>query len=178
MKANNFCDRRELAKEVVELLMTAADGAKFLIDASDQLIFYVEIAHLFGTLGYQWKAAFFSGQVAQLYLQQEDCLSAKSLTNKEMGSSSADIGKVHLNLVVALFESQWSTQQMVVLRVILMSYVRGGDPLVAWSVAAVYCNLITLSSPLLDKMALQVHFQIQHRGFHQEHAVSILFYPS
>ncbi|KAF6159135.1 hypothetical protein GIB67_032752 [Kingdonia uniflora] len=69
LKVNNFCDRQELAKEVVELLMTFVDGAKSLIDANDRLILYVEIAHLFGTLGYQQKAAFFSRQVAQLYLQ-------------------------------------------------------------------------------------------------------------
>ncbi|KAF6147422.1 hypothetical protein GIB67_016779 [Kingdonia uniflora] len=159
LKLARFLCRRELAKEVVELLMTAADGAKSLIDASDRLILYVEIARLFGTLGYQRKAAFFSRQVAQLYLQQEDCLSAisamqvlamttkayrvqsrstifKSLSNKEMGSSSADVGKVHLNSVVALFESQWSTLQMVVLREILLSSVRAGDPLAAWSAAA------------------------------------------
>ncbi|KAF6135468.1 hypothetical protein GIB67_015321 [Kingdonia uniflora] len=53
-----------------------------------------------------------------------------------MGSSSADIGKVHLNSVVALFESQWSTPQMVVLRDILLSSVRVGDPLARWSAAA------------------------------------------
>ncbi|KAF6144725.1 hypothetical protein GIB67_017744 [Kingdonia uniflora] len=64
LKANNFCDRQELAKDIVELLMTAADGAKFLIDASDRLILYVEIARLFGTFGYQQKDAFFPGQVA------------------------------------------------------------------------------------------------------------------
>lgn len=72
-----FC-RRELAKEVVELLTSAADGAKSLIDASDKLILYVEIARLYGTLGYQRKAAFFSRQVAQLYLQQENRLAAIS----------------------------------------------------------------------------------------------------
>ncbi|OVA14814.1 TRAPP II complex [Macleaya cordata] len=75
-----FCvfAKQDLAKEVVELLMTAADGANSLIDASDRLILYVEIARLFGTLGYQRKAAFFSRQVAQLYLQQDDCLAAIS----------------------------------------------------------------------------------------------------
>lgn len=35
-------------------------------------ILYIEIARLFGTLDYQRKAAFFSRQVAQLYLQQEN----------------------------------------------------------------------------------------------------------
>lgn len=71
-------DRSELAREVAELLTTAADGAKSLIDASDRLILFVEIARLFGTLGYQRKAAFFSRQVAQLYLQQENRLAAIS----------------------------------------------------------------------------------------------------
>lgn len=70
--------RRELAKEVVELLTSAADGAKSLIDASDKLILYVEIARLFGMLGYQRKAAFFSRQVAQLYFRQENRLAAIS----------------------------------------------------------------------------------------------------
>lgn len=73
-----LCFRRELAKEVVELLTSAADGAKSLIDASDRLILYIEIARLYGTLGYHRKAAFFSRQVAQLYLQQENNLASIS----------------------------------------------------------------------------------------------------
>lgn len=60
------------------MLTTAADGAKSLIDASDRLILYIEIARLYGSLGYQRKAAFFSRQVAQLYLQQENRLAAIS----------------------------------------------------------------------------------------------------
>ncbi|XP_043720168.1 trafficking protein particle complex II-specific subunit 120 homolog isoform X2 [Telopea speciosissima] len=157
LKLARFLCRRELAKEVVELLMTAADGAKSLIDASDRLILYVEIARLFGALGYQRKAAFFSRQVAQLYLQQDNSLAAISamqvlaLTTKayrvqsraisskspnEIGSTHADTGKMHPQSVVSLFESQWSTLQMVVLREILMSSIRAGDPLSAWSAAA------------------------------------------
>ena len=62
----------------MELLTSAADGAKSLIDASDRLILFVEIARLYGTLGYQRKAAFFSRQIAQLYLQQENKLAAIS----------------------------------------------------------------------------------------------------
>lgn len=62
----------------MELLTNAADGAKSLIDASDRLVLYVEIARLYGTLGYQRKAAFFSRQVAQLYLQQDNRLAAIS----------------------------------------------------------------------------------------------------
>ena len=60
------------------MLTSAADGAKSLIDATDRLVLYVEIARLFGTLGYHRKAAFFSRQVAQLYLQQDNRLAAIS----------------------------------------------------------------------------------------------------
>lgn len=60
------------------MLTNAADGAKSLIDASDRLILFIEIARLYGTLGYQRKAAFFSRQVAQLYLQQENRVAAIS----------------------------------------------------------------------------------------------------
>lgn len=59
LKLARFLCRREIAKEVVELLMGAADGAKALIDASDRLVLNVEIARLFGALGYERKAAFF-----------------------------------------------------------------------------------------------------------------------
>ncbi|KAF5193874.1 Trafficking protein particle complex ii [Thalictrum thalictroides] len=160
LKLARFLCRGEHAKEVVELLTTAADGAKSLIDASDRLILYVEIARLFGTLGYQRKAAFFSRQVAQLYLQQDDCWAAisamqvlamttkayrvqsratnsKSLSSSyENGLGHGDIGKMQPQSIVSLFESQWSTLQMVVLREILLSSVRAGDPLAAWSAAA------------------------------------------
>ncbi|KAL8244468.1 hypothetical protein R6Q59_010726 [Mikania micrantha] len=159
LKLARFLCRRELAKEVVELLTAAADGAKSLIDASDRLILYIEIARLYGTLGYHRKAAFFSRLVAQLYMQQENNLAAISamqvlaLTTKayrvqsrasipkhsvfnDVESSIGDGGKMHHHLVVSLFESQWSTLQMVVLKEILLSAVRAGDPLSAWSAAA------------------------------------------
>ena len=100
-----FC-RRELAKEVVELLTAAADGAKSLIDASDRLILYVEIARLYGSLGYERKAAFFSRQVALLYLQQENRLAAISamqvlaLTTKAYRvQSSASVSKFSVTKV-------------------------------------------------------------------------------
>ncbi|XP_004290928.1 PREDICTED: trafficking protein particle complex II-specific subunit 120 homolog isoform X2 [Fragaria vesca subsp. vesca] len=159
LKLARFLCRRELAKEVVELLTNAADGAKSLIDASDRLVLYVEIARLYGTLGYQRKAAFFSRQVAQLYLQQDNRLAAISAMqvlamttkayrvqskasvledslSKETGSGLAESGKILHQSVVSLFESQWSTLQMVVLREILLSAVRAGDPLAAWGAAA------------------------------------------
>ncbi|KAI5014379.1 hypothetical protein ZWY2020_055769 [Hordeum vulgare] len=162
LKLARYLCRREVAKEVSDLLMGAADGAKALIDASDRLILYIEIARLFGSLGYKRKAAFFSRQVAQLYLQQDNAYAAMSAmqvltmtTNayhvqsrktskpdhaslKELGASNsnADSGKAHSQSVVSLFESQWSTLQMVVLREILMSSIRAADPLTSWSAAA------------------------------------------
>ncbi|KAJ8751699.1 hypothetical protein K2173_025866 [Erythroxylum novogranatense] len=163
LKLARFLCRRELAKEVVELLTSAADGAKSLIDANDRLILYVEVARLFGTLGYQRKAAFFSRQVAQLYLQQDNRLAAISalqvlaMTTKayriqsraslsNTGTNHSDIGKFHHQSVVSLFESQWSMLQMVVLREILLSAVRAVDPLAAWSAAA---RLIRSYYPLI-----------------------------
>ncbi|KAJ7966233.1 trafficking protein particle complex II-specific subunit 120-like [Quillaja saponaria] len=160
LKLARFLCRRELTKEVVELLTSAADGAKSLIDASDRLILYVEVARLYGTLGYQRKAAFFSRLVAQLYLQQDNRMAAisamqvlamttkayhvqsrasileHSFQDKQNGSNNADSGKMHHQSAVSLFESQWSKLQMVVLRDILISAVRAGDPLAAWSAAA------------------------------------------
>ncbi|KAM0849677.1 hypothetical protein ACQ4PT_053577 [Festuca glaucescens] len=162
LKLARYLCRREVAKEVSDLLMGAADGAKALIDASDRLILYIEIARLFGSLGYKRKAAFFSRQVAQLYLQQDNAYAAMSAmqvltmtTNayhvqsrktsrhdhavvKEPGASNSntDSGKAHSQCVVSLFESQWSTLQMVVLREILMSSIRAADPLTSWSAAA------------------------------------------
>ncbi|VAH49285.1 unnamed protein product [Triticum turgidum subsp. durum] len=162
LKLARYLCRREVAKEVSDLLMGAADGAKALLDASDRLILYIEIARLFGSLGYKRKAAFFSRQVAQLYLQQDNAYAAMSAmqvltmtTNayhvqsrktskpdhaslKELGASNsnADSGKAHPQSVVSLFESQWSTLQMVVLREILMSSIRAADPLTSWSAAA------------------------------------------
>ncbi|KAJ4827245.1 hypothetical protein Tsubulata_015208 [Turnera subulata] len=159
IKLARFLCRRDMSKDVVDLLTSAADGAKSLIDASDRLVLYIEVARLFGTLGYHRKAAFFSRQVAQLYLQQDNRLAAisamqvlamtskayrvqskasssHSYENKEISPSHSDSGKVHPQLVVSLYESQWSTLQMVVLREILLSAVRAGDPLAAWSAAA------------------------------------------
>lgn len=158
LKLARFLCRRELAKDVVDLLTNAADGAKSLIDATDRLVLYVEIARLYASLGYERKAAFFSRQVAQLYLQQENryaaisALQVLAISTKayrvqskasiardslpENGLIVVDGGKMHPNSAVSLFESQWSTLQMVVLREILQAAVRAGDPLAAWSAAA------------------------------------------
>ncbi|KAG0465726.1 hypothetical protein HPP92_019890 [Vanilla planifolia] len=78
LKLARYLCRRCVTKEVAELLMNASDGAKSLIDASDRLILYIEISRLFSSIGYQRKAAFFSRQVAQLYLQQDNVSAAIS----------------------------------------------------------------------------------------------------
>ncbi|XP_074312841.1 trafficking protein particle complex II-specific subunit 120 homolog [Silene latifolia] len=158
LKLARFLCRTEHAKEVVDLLTNAADGSKSLIDATDRLVLYVEIARLYSRLGYERKAAFFSRQVAQLYLQQDNRFAAISalqvlaISTKayrveskasiardalpENGQSQLDVGKMHPNSIVSQFESQWSTLQMVVLREILQSAMKAGDPLAAWSAAA------------------------------------------
>ncbi|KAI4376184.1 hypothetical protein MLD38_013974 [Melastoma candidum] len=158
LKLARFLCRREITKDVVELLTNAADGAKSLIDASDRLILFVEIARLYGKIGYHRKAAFFSRQVAQLYLQQENRLAAVSAmqvlamttkayriqskasstqhTRDDDNVSGHANSKVLHQSIVCLFECQWSTLQMVVLREILLSAARAGDPLTAWSAAA------------------------------------------
>lgn len=59
-----------------------------------------------------------------------------SLFLKELRASNTDSGKVHPQSIVSLFESQWSTLQMVILREILMSSIRASDPLSSWSAAA------------------------------------------
>nr|XP_043611376.1 trafficking protein particle complex II-specific subunit 120 homolog [Erigeron canadensis] len=166
LKLARFICRPELVNEVVELLTNASDGGKSLIDINDKLTLYVEIARLYGNLGYQRKAAFFSRQVAQLYHQQQSNLSASSalqvlaLTTKVyrvqsrssipkhnvLNETSTDGVKMHNELVVSLFESQWSTLQMVVLKEILLSAIRAGDPLAAWSAAA---RLIRSYYPLI-----------------------------
>ncbi|CAL5016074.1 unnamed protein product [Urochloa decumbens] len=145
LKLARYLCRRELAKEVSDLLMGAADGAKALIDASDRLILYIEIARLFGTLGYERKAAFFSRQVAQLYLQQDNAYAAMSamqvltMTTNAYHVQSRKTSRINHDSsksIVSLFESQWSTIQMVVLREILMSSIRAADPLSSWSAAS------------------------------------------
>lgn len=80
----------------------------------------------------------FEVQIASVKTNKLTILSF-SFLQKETGSSLVDGGKMHhpsVQSVVSLFESQWSTLQMVVLREILLSAVRAGDPLAAWSAAA------------------------------------------
>lgn len=156
LKLSRFLCRKELAKEVSDLLMGAVEGAKSMVDASDRLILNVEVARIFGCLGYERKAAFFSRQVAQLYLQQEGQWSSSSALqvlalgaktyNVQSNSSrfkrdepdkeaqgSNDESKEFLTSDA---DGLWSTLQMNVLNDMLLAAVRASDPLAAWSSAA------------------------------------------
>src|SRR5438105_14379524 len=66
----------------------------------------------------------------------DSCFICNACFLKEPHGSHTDSGKAHPQSVVSLFESQWSTLQMVVLREILMSSIRAADPLSSWSAAA------------------------------------------
>ncbi|KVH96483.1 TRAPP II complex, Trs120 [Cynara cardunculus var. scolymus] len=77
-----------------------------------------------------------SSNVADLAEREDQEKEVCNFLSEDVGSSIADGGKMHHHLVVSLFESQWSTLQMVVLKEILLSAVRAGDPLAAWSAAA------------------------------------------
>lgn len=58
--------------------MGVVDGSKGLMDASDRLVVNVEVARIYGSVGYERKAAFYARQVAQLYLQQDSRWAAVS----------------------------------------------------------------------------------------------------
>jgi len=66
----------------------------------------------------------------------DSCFICNAYVLKEPRAGNTDSGKVHAQSIVSLFESQWSTLQMVVLREILMSSIRAADPLSSWSAAA------------------------------------------
>ncbi|KAH7365567.1 hypothetical protein KP509_18G035400 [Ceratopteris richardii] len=156
LKLSRFLCRRELAKEVSDLLMSAMEGAKSVVDPSDRLVLYVEVARIFSCLGYERKAAFFSRQVAQLYLQQEGQWSASSalqvLTlgaktyNVQSKSTLSERNKTDKEahgtddeskeLLSSDADGMWSTLQMNVLNEMLSAAVRAGDYYAAWSSAA------------------------------------------
>ncbi|KAK4783288.1 hypothetical protein SAY86_007662 [Trapa natans] len=50
----------DLAKDVVESLANASDSSRSLIDASDMFVLFIEIARLYGAIGYHRMAAFYS----------------------------------------------------------------------------------------------------------------------
>eukprot|EP00250_Pteridium_aquilinum_P010698 c19573_g1_i1 orf=677-4231(-) len=157
LKLSRFLCRKELAKEVADLLMGAVEGAKSMVDASDRLILNVEVARIFACLGYERKAAFFSRQVAQLYLQQEGQWSASSaLQVLDLGAKTYNVQSMSSRLkkdeadeeaqgtndeskkefLTSDTDGTWSTLQMNVLNDMLLSAVRASDPLAAWSSAA------------------------------------------
>ncbi|CAM6105164.1 unnamed protein product [Calypogeia fissa] len=175
LKLARFLCRKELSREVVDLLMGAIDGSRGLMDASDRLVLNVEVARIFGVLGYERKAAFYLRQVAQLYQHQDSCWAATSalqvltLTAKTYRAQSKavhspkgntlldflrdggaqPVGKENKMLSKSLAvgtDGQWSTLQMDILSDMLAAAVRAGDPLSAWSAAA---RLVRSHYPLI-----------------------------
>ncbi|GBG63133.1 hypothetical protein CBR_g36903 [Chara braunii] len=78
LKVARFLCGRETPKEVTDLLMLAVGIGRGLTDPCDKLVLNVEVARIFGLLGFERKAAFFSRQVAQLYQQQDSRWAAMS----------------------------------------------------------------------------------------------------
>ncbi|BFI25493.1 trafficking protein particle complex subunit 9 [Marchantia polymorpha subsp. ruderalis] len=177
LKLARFLCRKELAGQVVELLMGAVEGSKTLMDASDRLVLNVEVARIFGALGYERKAAFYARQVAQLYQQQDSCWAAMSalqvltLTAKSYRIQSKAAFSARTNTLMELLhekdepsrdsrgqysslevgaDGQWSTLQMDILGDMLAAAVRAGDPLSAWSAAA---RLVRGHYPLITPSA-------------------------
>jgi hypothetical protein len=135
LKLARFLCRKELARDVVELVMGAVEGSKALLDASDRLVVNVEAARIFSALGYERKAAFYGRQVALLYQQQHSywaavsALQVMSLTAESYKCLSKAEGRDKQI-------GEWSTLQVDVLNDMLSAAVRAGDALAAWNAAA------------------------------------------
>lgn len=163
IKLARFLCRKEHAKNVVELLSSAIEEARKLVDGSDRLIIYVEVSKIFAELGYERKAAFFARQVAQVYQAQESryaaisALQILSLTTPlykvqpqssmyaadpsmtREGQSYMEQSK-HGSLVgqkgAQTRVGEWTNLQIAVLGDIVSMAMRAGEPLVAWGAAA------------------------------------------
>lgn len=140
LKLARFLCRKELAREVVDLVMAAVEGSKSLMDASDRLVVNVEAARIFGALGYERKAAFYARQVALLYQQQHSHWAAvSSLQVMALTAESYKCQSKSRNSSAEGRDKQvgeWSTLQMDVLSDMLSAAVRAGDALAAWNAAA------------------------------------------
>ncbi|XP_024356422.1 trafficking protein particle complex II-specific subunit 120 homolog [Physcomitrium patens] len=136
LKLARFLCRKELAKDVVELVMGAVEWSKGLMDASDRLVVNVEAARIFAAIGYNRKAAFYGRQVALLYQQQHSHWAAVSAL--QVMSLTAESYKCPSNKAEAKDRQlgEWSTLQMDVLYDVLSAAVRAGDALAAWNAAA------------------------------------------
>lgn len=135
LKLARFLCRKELAKDVVELVSGAVEWSKSLMDASDRLVVNVEAARIFAAIGYDRKAAFYGRQVALLYQQQHShwaavsALQVMSLTAESYKCLSKAEGREKQ-------VGEWSTLQVDVLYDMLSAAVRAGDALAAWNAAA------------------------------------------
>ncbi|XP_024360781.1 trafficking protein particle complex II-specific subunit 120 homolog [Physcomitrium patens] len=136
LKLARFLCRKELAKEVMELVMGAVEWSKGLMDASDRLVVNVEAARIFAAIGYDRKAAFYARQVGLLYQQQHSHWAAVSAL--QVMSLTAESYKCLSNKAEGKERQvgEWSTLQVDVLYDMLSAAVRAGDALAAWNAAA------------------------------------------
>ncbi|EFJ36558.1 hypothetical protein SELMODRAFT_165701 [Selaginella moellendorffii] len=148
--ARFLCRERgnELSREVCELLSNAVEVGRNLTDVNDQVVLFVEVARIFGTLGYERKSAFFSRQVAHYYQSQETTKAANSaLQLLLLAARSYGVEYVNKSSIkVSFYDScetspevvsgDWNALQINVLGDVLAAAVRAGDPLLAWSAGA------------------------------------------
>lgn len=78
LKLARFLCKKEMVRNVVELITGAVEGTKSLMDASDRLVVNVKAARIFDALRYKQKAALYAQQVALLYKQQNSHWAAVS----------------------------------------------------------------------------------------------------
>lgn len=92
------------------MVMGAIDGSRSLMDASDRLVLNVEVARIFGILGYERKAVFYLRQVAHLYQHQDSCWAAMSalqvltLTAKTYRIQGKAVNNAKRNLLLEVSE--------------------------------------------------------------------------
>ncbi|XP_024540956.1 trafficking protein particle complex II-specific subunit 120 homolog [Selaginella moellendorffii] len=155
LKLARFLCRRErgneLSREVCELLSNAVEVGRNLTDVNDQVVLFVEVARIFGTLGYERKSAFFSRQVAHYYQSQETTKAANSaLQLLLLAARSYGVEYVNKSSIKQkepdqsdscetspeVVSGDWNALQINVLGDVLAAAVRAGDPLLAWSAGA------------------------------------------
>jgi hypothetical protein len=140
LKLARILCKKEVVRNVVELITGAVEDTKSLMDASDRLVVNVKAARIFDALGYNQKAAFYARQVALLYKQQNSHWAAVS--SLQVMSVCALYYRCEMKSSNFLVDGQdghvgeWCMLQIDVLMDMLAAAVRAGDALAAWSAAA------------------------------------------
>ncbi|EFJ37466.1 hypothetical protein SELMODRAFT_77626 [Selaginella moellendorffii] len=158
LKLAKLLSRKESTKDAIDILTNCIESGKSLLEPNDRLVLFVEVARIYGFLGYERKAAFYSREVAHLYLQQDNhwaALSAlqilHSLSSTYCPSNSAHKVIRGINSRVhRTNDAPWSSLQIDVLANMLAASIRGGDALAAWCAAS---QLLRAHYPLITPHA-------------------------